>query len=185
MLRWIAGLGLLSKLIGERVELRGSAFEVENAKSGRHWAGLRSALGSEEWSALGWASIGDRRWAARSGQCRAGLRSAIGAEEWSTLGWASIGDRHWVARSGRRWDGLRSTIGAGLWSNGLSREEWSQTEESSDDNEGPEISKWESIIWLLIMTAWISILSEYLVHAIEGASIAWNLPLEFVSVVLP
>nr|POE93902.1 vacuolar cation/proton exchanger 5 [Quercus suber] len=46
-------------------------------------------------------------------------------------------------------------------------EEWSQTEESSDDNEGPEILKWESIIWLLIMTAWISILSEYLVHAIE------------------
>ncbi|KAM4102500.1 hypothetical protein ACJW30_06G005000 [Castanea mollissima] len=32
-------------------------------------------------------------------------------------------------------------------------EEWSQTEESSDENEGPEILKWESIIWLLIMTA--------------------------------
>ncbi|KAK7813986.1 vacuolar cation/proton exchanger 5, partial [Quercus suber] len=62
--------------------------------------------------------------------------------------------------------------------------EWSQTEESSNDDEGPEISKWESIIWLLIMTAWISILSEYLVHAIEGASIAWNVPLEFVRVVL-
>ena len=27
-------------------------------RSGRRWAGLRSALGSEEWSALGWASIG-------------------------------------------------------------------------------------------------------------------------------
>ncbi|KAK7826433.1 vacuolar cation/proton exchanger 2, partial [Quercus suber] len=46
-------------------------------------------------------------------------------------------------------------------------EEWSQTEESSDDNKGPEILKWKSIIWLLIMTAWISILSEYLVHAIS------------------
>ena len=78
------------------MELGGSAFEVENAKSGRHWAGLRSALGSEEWSALGWASIGDRRWA--------GLRSASGAEERSTLGWASIDDR--------RWDELRSAIGA-------------------------------------------------------------------------
>ena len=34
-------------------------------RSGRHWAGLRSALGSEEWSALG-------------------------SEEWSALGWASV-----------------------------------------------------------------------------------------------
>ena len=40
------------------MELGGSAFEVENAKSGWRWAGLRSALGSEEWLALGWASIG-------------------------------------------------------------------------------------------------------------------------------
>ncbi|KAH9652561.1 vacuolar cation/proton exchanger 5 [Citrus sinensis] len=36
-----------------------------------------------------------------------------------------------------------------------------------DDNEAPEISKWESLIWLAIMTAWISILSQYLVDAIE------------------
>nr|POE74932.1 vacuolar cation/proton exchanger 5 [Quercus suber] len=48
------------------------------------------------------------------------------------------------------------------------QKEWSQTEESSDDNKGPEILKWKSIIWLLIMTAWISILSEYLVHAIRS-----------------
>ena len=47
------------------MELGGSAFEVENAKSGRRWVGLRSALGSEEWSALG-------------------------SEEWSALGWASV-----------------------------------------------------------------------------------------------
>ena len=40
------------------MELGVSAFEVENAKNGRHWAGLQSVLGSEEWSALGWASIG-------------------------------------------------------------------------------------------------------------------------------
>lgn len=45
----------------------------------------------------------------------------------------------------------------------------SQNGEIADDNddEGPEISKWESVIWLGIMTAWISILSEYLVDAIE------------------
>lgn len=53
-----------------------------------------------------------------------------------------------------------------------------------DDDEAPEISKWESVIWLAIMTAWISILSEYLVDAIEGASDSWNIPLSFISVIL-
>ncbi|RVW46217.1 Vacuolar cation/proton exchanger 5 [Vitis vinifera] len=40
-----------------------------------------------------------------------------------------------------------------------------QTE--GDEDEAPEISKWESIIWLTILTLWISVLSEYLVNAIE------------------
>ena len=40
-----------------------------------------------------------------------------------------------------------------------------QTE--GDEDEAPEISQWESIIWLTILTLWISILSEYLVDAIE------------------
>ncbi|KAL9441908.1 hypothetical protein AB3S75_020415 [Citrus x aurantiifolia] len=53
-----------------------------------------------------------------------------------------------------------------------------------DDNEAPEISKWESLIWLAIMTAWISILSQYLVDAIEGASASWNIPISFISVIL-
>lgn len=53
--------------------------------------------------------------------------------------------------------------------NMLWTQEGSQNEENSDDDddESPEISKWESIIWLSIMTAWISFLSEYLVNAIE------------------
>ncbi|KAG8661434.1 vacuolar cation/proton exchanger 5 [Manihot esculenta] len=65
-------------------------------------------------------------------------------------------------------------------------EEVSQNGEIADDNddEGPEISKWESVIWLGIMTAWISILSEYLVDAIEGASHAWNIPIAFIGVIL-
>ncbi|CAN6556205.1 hypothetical protein TB2_005653 [Malus domestica] len=63
-------------------------------------------------------------------------------------------------------------------------EEEIQNEENADDDEAPEISKWESIIWLSIMTAWISIVSEYLVNAIEGASIAWNMPISFISVIL-
>ncbi|XP_062079127.1 vacuolar cation/proton exchanger 5-like [Humulus lupulus] len=63
-------------------------------------------------------------------------------------------------------------------------EEGNQNEESPDEDEVPEISKWESIIWLSIMTAWISILSEYLVNAIEGASIALKIPIAFISVIL-
>ncbi|KAE8098919.1 hypothetical protein FH972_016946 [Carpinus fangiana] len=63
-------------------------------------------------------------------------------------------------------------------------EEGSQNEEALDDDEAPEISKWESITWLLIMTVWLSVLSEYLVNAIEGASVAWNIPIAFISVIL-
>lgn len=43
-------------------------------------------------------------------------------------------------------------------------------DQASTDDEVPEISKWESIVWLGIITAWISILSEYLVDAIEVGS---------------
>lgn len=53
-----------------------------------------------------------------------------------------------------------------------------------DDDEKPEISKWESVIWLGTMAAGISILSEYLVDAIEGASRAWNIPISFIGVIL-
>ncbi|KAK8626335.1 hypothetical protein V6N13_133986 [Hibiscus sabdariffa] len=64
-------------------------------------------------------------------------------------------------------------------------EEGSHNGENDDDeDEAPEISKWESIIWLAIMTAWISILSDYLVDTIEGASEAWDVPIAFISVIL-
>ncbi|XP_057983511.1 vacuolar cation/proton exchanger 5-like [Malania oleifera] len=63
-------------------------------------------------------------------------------------------------------------------------EEGSQSDDNSDDDEAPEISKWESIIWLSILTAWISFLSDYLVDAIQGASVAWKMPVAFISVIL-
>ncbi|KAK4575494.1 hypothetical protein RGQ29_026454 [Quercus rubra] len=63
-------------------------------------------------------------------------------------------------------------------------EEGIQIEEGVDDDEAPQISKWESIIWLLVITTCVSILSEYLVDTIEGTSIALNIPLSFISVVL-
>lgn len=54
----------------------------------------------------------------------------------------------------------------------------------SDVEEVPEITHWEAIVWLAILTAWISFLSGYLVNAIEGASESWNMPVAFISVIL-
>ena len=48
----------------------------------------------------------------------------------------------------------------------MSRLQESETETSNDD-EAPEISMWEAIVWLSILTVWIAVLSEYLVDAIE------------------
>ncbi|KAK6157114.1 hypothetical protein DH2020_011362 [Rehmannia glutinosa] len=62
--------------------------------------------------------------------------------------------------------------------------EESQTDGCSDDNEEPDMSKWESIMWLFILTSLISVLSEYLVNAIEGASVAMNIPISFISVIM-
>ncbi|BAB02801.1 calcium/proton exchanger [Arabidopsis thaliana] len=63
-------------------------------------------------------------------------------------------------------------------------EESNQNEETSAEDEDPEISKWEAIIWLSILTAWVSLLSGYLVDAIEGASVSWNIPIAFISTIL-
>ncbi|XP_041995068.1 vacuolar cation/proton exchanger 3-like isoform X1 [Salvia splendens] len=66
-------------------------------------------------------------------------------------------------------------------------EEESPTDENSVDEEVPDISKWESIVWLFTLTCFISILSQYLVNAIEyfqGASVAMNIPVAFISVIL-
>ncbi|XP_078432877.1 vacuolar cation/proton exchanger 2-like [Wolffia australiana] len=57
-------------------------------------------------------------------------------------------------------------------------------ESESEEDEAPEISQWEAIIWLAVLTTWISILSGYLVDAIQGASESMNLPVAFISVIL-
>uniref|UniRef100_A0A3Q7J9Z7 Vacuolar cation/proton exchanger n=1 Tax=Solanum lycopersicum TaxID=4081 RepID=A0A3Q7J9Z7_SOLLC len=56
--------------------------------------------------------------------------------------------------------------------------------ENSDEEEAPEITQWEAIGWLAILTVWISVLSGYLVDAIEGASDSMNMPVSFISVIL-
>ncbi|PKA62544.1 Vacuolar cation/proton exchanger 2 [Apostasia shenzhenica] len=63
-------------------------------------------------------------------------------------------------------------------------EDTCEAEGQDDEDEEIQISKWEAIIWLAIVTIWISVLSEYLVDAIEGASEAWKIPIAFISVIL-
>ncbi|KAJ7962712.1 Vacuolar cation/proton exchanger [Quillaja saponaria] len=56
--------------------------------------------------------------------------------------------------------------------------------EDSDEEEAPELTQWEAIGWLAVLTAGISVLSGYLVDAIEGASDSLNMPVAFISVIL-
>ncbi|GMH03900.1 hypothetical protein Nepgr_005739 [Nepenthes gracilis] len=56
--------------------------------------------------------------------------------------------------------------------------------ESFNEEEAPEITHWEAISWLAILTLWVSFLSGYLVDAIEGASDAVKMPVAFISVIL-
>ncbi|KAL8098765.1 hypothetical protein AgCh_031480 [Apium graveolens] len=56
--------------------------------------------------------------------------------------------------------------------------------EDSEDEEAPEITMWEAVGWLFILTLWVSVLSGYLVDAIQGASDSWNMPVSFISVIL-
>ncbi|KAF7004283.1 hypothetical protein CFC21_019510 [Triticum aestivum] len=57
-------------------------------------------------------------------------------------------------------------------------------EDATEEDEEVEISMWEAIAWLAVLTIWISVLSEYLVNAIEGASDSLHLPVAFISVIL-
>ncbi|KAJ0981018.1 hypothetical protein J5N97_009273 [Dioscorea zingiberensis] len=63
-------------------------------------------------------------------------------------------------------------------------EEEGNNEDDSDEEEVPEITQREAIAWLAVLTVWVSILSGYLVDAIQGASESLNLPVAFISVVL-
>ncbi|PSR96976.1 Vacuolar cation/proton exchanger like, partial [Actinidia chinensis var. chinensis] len=56
--------------------------------------------------------------------------------------------------------------------------------EDSDEVEVPDITQWEALGWLAILTLWVSVLSGYLVNAIQGASDSWNIPMAFISVIL-
>nr|CAB3488512.1 unnamed protein product [Digitaria exilis] len=63
-------------------------------------------------------------------------------------------------------------------------EEEEPNEDATEEEEEAEIGMWEAVTWLAVLTLWVSVLSEYLVNAIEGASDSLNLPVAFISVIL-
>ncbi|KAL6952379.1 Vacuolar cation/proton exchanger 2 [Sarracenia purpurea var. burkii] len=63
-------------------------------------------------------------------------------------------------------------------------EESNSIAKDSAEEVSPDITQWEAIGWLAILTLWMSVLSGYLVDAIQGASESWNMPVSFISVIL-
>ncbi|KAL6594071.1 hypothetical protein ACP70R_014308 [Stipagrostis hirtigluma subsp. patula] len=59
-----------------------------------------------------------------------------------------------------------------------------EDEAAEDEEDEKEITQFEAICWLFVLTIWISVLSGYLVDAIQGASDSLNLPVAFISVIL-
>lgn len=54
----------------------------------------------------------------------------------------------------------------------------------SEEDDLPELTLWEAMLWLAIVTAFVSFLSSYLVNAIEGASENWKVSVSFMSVIM-
>nr|GEU79806.1 vacuolar cation/proton exchanger 3-like isoform X1 [Tanacetum cinerariifolium] len=80
----------------------------------------------------------------------------------------------------QRFNQTAAIVSSGL----LLMAERENNEDDSEDEEAPEITMWEAIAWLTILTLWVSVLSGYLVDAIQGASDSWNMPVSFISVIL-
>ncbi|OMO97563.1 Calcium/proton exchanger [Corchorus olitorius] len=64
-----------------------------------------------------------------------------------------------------------------------------EAQEESEDEDGvseeePVIGFWSGLIWLIGMTAVISLLSEYVVGTIEDASSSWGISVSFISIIL-
>lgn len=61
-------------------------------------------------------------------------------------------------------------------------EEEDEGDDDDDDEEEIVLTFWGGIGWLTVITIFISILSDYLVDAIEGASAQWDISTAFISV---
>lgn len=55
-----------------------------------------------------------------------------------------------------------------------------EDEEEDDEEEEQELPFWSCIGWLVVITAFISILSDYLVDTIEGTAKQWDIPVAFI-----
>ncbi|KAG9141037.1 hypothetical protein Leryth_012614 [Lithospermum erythrorhizon] len=75
-------------------------------------------------------------------------------------------------------------IQSNLYSPIEGHEHENNSEDTAEEEEVPEITLWESIGWLAVLTLYISVLSGYLVDAIQGASDSLNIPVAFISVIL-
>lgn len=72
-----------------------------------------------------------------------------------------------------------------LWTH---RKLFEAPEDGDDDtvssDEEPVIGFWSSVVWLILMTAIIALLSEFVVGTIEVASESWGISVTFISIIL-
>ncbi|KAL0347429.1 UNVERIFIED_CONTAM: Vacuolar cation/proton exchanger 3 [Sesamum calycinum] len=62
-----------------------------------------------------------------------------------------------------------------------------QDDDDDDDvvsDETPAVGFWSAFVWLVVMTALVALLSEYVVATIEAASDSWGLSVSFISLIL-
>ncbi|KAK4396124.1 Vacuolar cation/proton exchanger 3 [Sesamum angolense] len=62
-----------------------------------------------------------------------------------------------------------------------------QDDDDDDDvvlDETPAVGFWSAFVWLVVMTAIVALLSEYVVATIEAASDSWGLSVSFISLIL-
>ncbi|KAL6998423.1 Vacuolar cation/proton exchanger 3 [Sarracenia purpurea var. burkii] len=65
--------------------------------------------------------------------------------------------------------------------------EASEEEDEDDDGvsqESPVIGLWSGVTWLIGMTAFVALLSEYVVGTIEETSASWGISVSFISIIL-
>ncbi|KAK4418942.1 Vacuolar cation/proton exchanger 3 [Sesamum alatum] len=76
-----------------------------------------------------------------------------------------------------------------LWTHRQLFEAQDHGEEDDDDDdvvsdETPAVGFWSAFVWLVVMTALVALLSEYVVATIEAASDSWGLSVSFISLIL-
>ncbi|KAL0451028.1 UNVERIFIED_CONTAM: Vacuolar cation/proton exchanger 3 [Sesamum latifolium] len=62
-----------------------------------------------------------------------------------------------------------------------------ENDDDDDDvvsDETPAVGFWSAFVWLVVMTALVALLSEYVVDTIEAASDSWGLSVSFISLIL-